>query len=177
MKKLIVLLLLIGVITQAVDSPEANKVANLAFKPEMFKQFQTYDRKGPNYVDIAKAFTAFTPSTPKQVDWCYLACNNNVSPSIQTLAQKKLAALGDPALLKASRKHLFDKKKEAVWVALKTIVATNDQAALSDLRKLEGMKTKTAKRVYYRVRQTRAKLHDKDLLKFCSSNLSVKTNN
>jgi hypothetical protein len=81
------------------------------------------------------------------------------------LAEKKLAVLRDPALLATSRKHLFDDDKDVVKMALKTIVVTNDQAALSDLRKLEKMQTKAAKRVHYQVRQTRAKLHDPELLK------------
>lgn len=139
--------------------------SNLMFKPEMLKQFRTYDRNGPNYADIEKAFVAFTPSTPEQVDWCYLTFANYVRPEIRMLAEKKLVVLRDPALLAASRKHLFDDDKDVVKMALKTIVVTNDQAALADLRKLEKMQTKAAKRVHYQVRQTRAKLHDPELLK------------
>lgn len=136
-----------------------------AFNPEMLKQFRTYDRNGPNFADILKAITAFTPTTPEQVDWCYLTCDNNIRPEIKMVAEKKLAALRDPALLTASRKHLFDDDKDVVKMVLKTIIATNDKAALSDLRKLETMQTQAAKRVYYNVRQTRAKLHDPELLK------------
>lgn len=138
---------------------------NQVFNPKMLKQFKVQTRNGPSDVTIFKVFEAFTPTTPEHVDWCYMTFDNRISSEIRSLAKKKLAALRDPALLTASRKHLFDKDKVIVKIALHNIVVTNDQAALADLRRLEGIKAEPAKQLYFLVRQTRAKLHDPELLK------------
>lgn len=155
---ILVLMIAVGVLPSAAQ----DSTANLTFKPEMLSQMG----KPRSIVEVEKAFEAFTPTTPDQVDWCYLAFSRDVpSRKIKALAQKKLAALRDSTLLAASRKHLFDNDKMPVKTAMENIVATNDQAALPNLCKLEGLQTEHAKRVYYLVRQTRAKLHDPELLK------------